>query len=84
MHTLCIINVSKGKMCCGNCSVVENCLAKFEEYPVIIGKIDMKLTSRLYILSAIDWKEIEGLKSGNYAYWVYLWHLTFYEVFRCI
>jgi len=40
----------------------------------------MKLTSRLYILSAIDWKEIEGLKRGNYAYWSYLWYLTFYKV----
>jgi len=27
----------------------------------------MKLTSRLYILSAIDWKEIEGLKGVNNA-----------------
>jgi len=73
-------------MCCGNCLVGENFLAKFEEYPAIIGIINMKLTSRLYILSAIDWKEIEGLKSkrGNYAYWGYLWHLKFYKVFRCI
>ena len=45
-------------MCCGNCSVGENFLAKFEGYPAIIGIINMKLTSRL--LSAIDWKEIEG------------------------
>ena len=44
----------------------------------------MKLTNILYILSAIGWKEIEGLKRGNYAYWGYLWHLTFYKVFRCI
>jgi len=29
-------------------------LAKFEGYPAIIGIINMKLTSRLYILSAID------------------------------
>jgi len=36
--------------------------AKFEGYPAIIGIINMTLTSRLYILSAIDWKEIEGLK----------------------
>ena len=28
-----------------------------------MGIINMKLTSRLYILSAIDLKEIEGLKS---------------------
>jgi len=55
-------------MCCGNCSVGENFLAKFEGYSAIIGIINMKLTSRLYILSAIDWKEIEGLKRGNYAY----------------
>jgi len=55
-------------MCCGNCSVGENILAKFEEYPAIIGIINMKLTSRLYILSAIDCKETEGLKRGNYAY----------------
>jgi len=41
-------------MCCGNCSVGENFLAEFEEYPAIIGIINMKLTSRLYILSAID------------------------------
>jgi len=40
-------------MCCGNCSVGENFLAKFEEYPAIIGIINMKLTNRLYILSAI-------------------------------
>jgi len=70
-------------MCCGN-SVGENFLAKFEGYPTIIGIINMKLTSRLYILSAIDWKEIEGRKRGNYAYWGYLWHLTFYKVFRFI
>jgi len=31
-----------------------NFLAKFEGYPAIIGIINMKLTSRLYILSAID------------------------------
>jgi len=43
-----------GKMCCGNCSVGENVLAKFEGYPAIIGIINMKLTSRIYILSAID------------------------------
>jgi len=55
-------------MCCGNCSVGENFLAKFDGYPAIIGIINMKLTSRLYILSAIDLKEIEGLKRGNYAY----------------
>ena len=71
-------------MCCGNCSVGENFFAKFEGYPAIIGIINMKLTSRLYILSAIDWKEIEGLKRGNNAYWGYLWHLTFYKVFKCI
>jgi len=41
-------------MCCGNYSVGENFLAKFEGYPVIIEIINMKLTSRLYILSAID------------------------------
>jgi len=41
-------------MCCGNCSVGENFLAKIEEYLAIIGIIDMKLTSRLYTLSAID------------------------------
>jgi len=41
-------------MCCGNCPVGENFLAKFEGYPAIIGIIIMKLTSRLYILSAID------------------------------
>jgi len=29
-------------------------LAKFEGYPANIGIINMKLTSRLYILSAID------------------------------
>jgi len=40
-------------MCCGNCSVWENLLAKFEGYPAIIGIINMKLTSRLYILSAV-------------------------------
>ena len=71
-------------MCGGNCSVGENFLAKFEGYPAIIEIINMKLTSRLYILSAIDWKKIEGLKSGNYAYWGNLWHLTFNKVFRCI
>jgi len=54
-------------MCCGNCSFGENFLAKFEGYPAIIGIINMKLTSILYILSAIDRKEIEGLKRGNYA-----------------
>ena len=52
-------------MCCGNCSVGENVLAKFEGYPAIIGIINMKLTSRLYILSTIDWKEIEGLKDAR-------------------
>jgi len=52
-------------MCSGNCAVGENFLAKFEGYPAIIGIINMILTSRLYILSAIDKKEIEGLKSGN-------------------
>jgi len=41
-------------MCCGNCLVGENFLAKFEGYPAIIGIINMKLTSRLYILPAID------------------------------
>jgi len=41
-------------MCCGNCSVGANFLAKFEGYPAIIGIINMKLTSRLYILSAIE------------------------------
>ena len=55
-------------MCCGNCSVGENFLAKFEGYPAIIRIINKKLTSRLYILSAIDRKEIEGIKRGNYAY----------------
>ena len=30
-------------MCCGNCSVGENFLAKFEGYPAIIGIINMKL-----------------------------------------
>jgi len=59
-------------MCCGNCSVGENFLAKFEGYPAIIRIINTKLTSRLYILSAIDKKEIEGLKRGNYAYCRYL------------
>ena len=49
-------------MCCGNCSVGKNFLATFEGYPAIIGIINMKLTSRLYILSAIDGKEVEGLK----------------------
>jgi len=29
-------------------------LATFEGYPTVIGIINMKLTSRLYILSAID------------------------------
>jgi len=32
-------------MCCGNCSVGENFLAKFEGYPAIIGIINMKLTN---------------------------------------
>jgi len=41
-------------MCCGKFSVGDNFLAKFEGYPAIIGIINMKLTSRLYILSAID------------------------------
>jgi len=41
-------------MCCGNSSVGEKVLAKIEGYPAIIGTINMKLTSRLYILSAID------------------------------
>jgi len=41
-------------MCCGNCSVGENFLAKIEGYPAIIGIINIKLKSRLYILSAID------------------------------
>jgi len=41
-------------MCCGNSLVGENFLAKFEGYPAIIGIINIKLTSRLYILSAID------------------------------
>jgi len=45
-------------MCCGNCLVGKNLLATFEGYPAIIGIINMKLTSRLYILSAIDGKEI--------------------------
>jgi len=45
-----------------------NFLAKFKGYPAILGIINMILTSRLYILSAIDCKEIEGLKRGNYAY----------------
>jgi len=58
----------------GNCWVGENVLAKFEGYPAIIGIINMKLGSRTFILSAYDWKEIEGLKRGNYAYWGYLWH----------
>jgi len=40
-------------MCCGNCKVGENFKAQFEGY-AIIGIINMKLTSRLYILSAID------------------------------
>jgi len=31
-----------------------NFLAKFEGYPAIIGIINMKFTSRLYILSAIE------------------------------
>jgi len=53
-------------MCCGNCLVGENFLAKFEEYPAILGIINMKLTSRLYILSAIDSRETEGLKRRNY------------------
>ena len=55
-------------MCGGNCSVGENILAKFGGYPAIIGIINMLLTSRLYILSAIDWKEIWGLKRGSNAY----------------
>jgi len=37
-------------MCCGKCSVGELFLAKFEGYPAIIGIINVKLTSRLYIL----------------------------------
>jgi len=41
-------------MCCGNCSVGENFLAKFEGYLAVIGIINMKLPSILYILSAID------------------------------
>jgi len=41
-------------MVCGHCSVGENVLAKLEGYPAIIGIINMKLTSRLYIMSAID------------------------------
>jgi len=40
-------------MYCGNCSVRENFSAKFAGYPAVIGIINMKLTSRLYILSAI-------------------------------
>jgi len=53
-HHCALYSGSKGKMCCGNCSVGENFLAKFEGYPAIIGIIIMKLTSILYILSAID------------------------------
>jgi len=53
-HHCALKSGSKGKMCCGNCSVGENFLAKFEGYPAIIEIINMKLTSRLYILSAID------------------------------
>jgi len=79
-HHCALLSGSKGKMCCGNCSVGEYFLAKFEGYPAIIGIINIKLTSRLYILSAIDWKEIEGLKMEKYAYWGYLWHLILYKV----
>jgi len=32
----------------------ENFLANYEGYPAIIGIINMKLTSRLYILSVFD------------------------------
>jgi len=34
--------------------IAQNFLAEFEGYPAIIGIINIKLTSRLYILSAID------------------------------
>jgi len=30
---------AKGNMCCGNCTVGENFLAKFERYPAITGII---------------------------------------------
>jgi len=46
--------IAEARVRCGNCSVGENVIAKFEGYPVNIGIINMKLTSRLYILSAID------------------------------
>jgi len=38
-HHCALKSGSKGKMCCGNCSVRENFLAKFEGYPAIIGII---------------------------------------------
>ena len=37
-------------------------LAKFDRYPAIIGIINMKLTSRLYILSALIERKLKDLK----------------------
>jgi len=34
---------AQGKMCCGNCSVGKNVLAKLEGYPAIIGIINIKI-----------------------------------------
>jgi len=45
-HHCVLQNGSMGKMCCGNCSVGENSLAKFEGYPAVIGIINMKLTNK--------------------------------------
>jgi len=49
-------------MCCGNCSVGENFLAKFEGYPAIIGIINMKLTAdSTYWLLLIE-RKLKDLK----------------------
>ena len=48
-------------MCCGNCSVGGNFLAKFEGYPAIIGIINMKLTDSTYCLLLIE-RKLKDLK----------------------
>jgi len=51
-------------MCCGNCSVGENVLAKFEGYPAIIGIINEyeinKQTTYCLLLIERKLKDLKG------------------------
>jgi len=54
-------------MCCGNCSVRENFLAKFEGYPAIIGIINIKQIPVLVFEIYKNMLKLKNIFSVNFS-----------------